>query len=119
MNWYIAHVIMYVKFKDGVQDSYPIWENMILIGAETDEEAMQKVTERAEQDEGDCDGSFTWNERPATWCFAGVRKLISSEDFDERPTSGTEVSYTELVVNTEEDFKKLVNGDPVLVQYIN
>ncbi len=119
MNWYIAHVIMVVKFKDGVQDSYPIWENLILIGSETDEEAIKIATERAKQDEGDCDGSFTWNKRPATWCFAGIRKLMSSEDFDERPTNGTEVSYIEMVVDKEEDFKKLVNGEPVLVQYIN
>jgi len=30
MSWYAASVIMYTKFKDGKQEKYPIWENVIL-----------------------------------------------------------------------------------------
>ena len=119
MNWYVAHIIMYVKFKDEIQDSYPIWENMILISADSDEEAMKKATNRAKEDEGDCKGSFKWNEREASWCFGGIRKLISCEDFNEKPTSGTELSYNEMIIEKKEDFEKLLNGDEVLIKYIN
>ena len=119
MNWYVAHAIMYVRFKDNVQDTYPIWENMILINAQTDEEAMEKASKRAKQDEGDSDGSFIWDGRPARWCFAGIRKLMSVEDFEERPTCGTEVSYTELGIDNEDNFRKFVNGEAVFVEYIN
>jgi hypothetical protein len=119
MNWYAAHIIMYVKFKDDNQDKYPIWENIVLIMAESDEQAMQKVTERAKRDEGDCEGSFTWEGRPATWCFAGVRKLISCEDPTERPDDGTEISYSEMEVTSPEAFAELVKGEEVGIRYIN
>ncbi len=39
MTWYAAHVILLTKFLDGVQDSYPVWENVVLINAATSEEA--------------------------------------------------------------------------------
>lgn len=39
MTWYAAHIILLTKFLDGVQDSYPIWENIVLINAETSDDA--------------------------------------------------------------------------------
>ncbi len=117
MNWYAAHVIMYVKFKDGNQNSYPFWENVILIESDTDKMAIEKAIERAREDEGDCDGSFKWEGRPATWCLAGIRKLISCEDPTERPRNGTEVTYLEMEVSSQEDFSKLLNGESVSVVY--
>jgi hypothetical protein len=54
---------------------------------------------------------------PATWVFAGLRKLVSCVNPEERPEHGTEVTYSQMEVTSEADFKKLVNGEPVMVLY--
>lgn len=118
MTWYIAHIIMFVRFKDGNQGKYPVWENLILIEASSGEEAWEKAELRAKEDEGDSQGSFTWDGRPATWVFAGIRKLITCGHRGERPTSGTEVSYSEFEVATEEVLQKLVRGETVELTYV-
>lgn len=117
MSWYAAHAIMVVKFKEGVQDSYPFWENILLVEAQSDEEAIVKATNRAKENEGDSQGSFTWGGRPAVWQFAGIRKLINCEDSDNQPTDGIEISYLEMELPDEETFSRFLNGEPVTVLY--
>jgi len=118
MPWFAAHVIMSVRFKDGKQDKYPVWENIILVEAATDKEAWDQVRARAKEDEGDSRGSFTWGGRPASWVFAGVRKVIMSDYLGTQPQSGTEVTYSELEVATAEDLQKLVDGGRVDLTYV-
>jgi hypothetical protein len=108
---------MYVKFKDGNQTKYPFWENIILIEAESSDEAYEKAEVRARQDEGDSRGSFTHESRPARRVFAGLRKLVSCVFPEERPGHGTEITYSQMEVTSGADFKKLVNGEPVMVLY--
>jgi hypothetical protein len=119
MPWYAASAIMLVKFKDGNQDSYPVWENVHLIQAASPEEAEEKATKRAKNDEGDHSGTFTWNERPARWDFAGLRKLVtvSNNDFADKELDGAEVTFSEFEVKTEGDLASLVNGEDVCVMY--
>lgn len=117
MAWYAAHAIMYVKFKDGLQDKYPFWENIILIEAETDDEAFQKAEVRAREDEGDSQGTFTHGGRPASWVFAGIRRLVSCTDPLDQPADGTEITYLEMEVESEDCFTKLLKGEPVQVLY--
>lgn len=118
MSWYAAHAVMYVRFKDDQQESYPFWENILLIEANSDEEALAKATQRAKEDEGDSRGTFTWLGRPAQWCFAGIRKLTSCEDSDNKPGDGTEITYLEMEVSDEDDFSRFINGEPVVVRYL-
>lgn len=117
MAWYAAHAIMYVKFKDGVQDKYPFWENIILIEAGTDEEAFAKAEARAREDEGDSQGSFTHEGRAAEWVFAGIRRLVNCTDPFEPPTDGTEITYLEMEVESEDCFEKILKGEAVKVLY--
>lgn len=116
-QWYAAHLILYVKLNDHTQRKYPIWENIVLIKARTDEEALAKAEKRGRDDEGDDDGTFRWGGKPAHWVFAGVRKVTLCEDPETRPDDGTEVSYTELEVDSEQAVRKLVAGQPVAVKY--
>jgi hypothetical protein len=58
MPWFAASAIMYVRFKSGAQDSYPIWENVLLVEAESAVQAHRLAMEFAMRDEGDSDGSF-------------------------------------------------------------
>jgi hypothetical protein len=116
-NWYAAHLILYVQLKNRAQRRYPIWENIVLIKARTDEEAHAKAERRGKEEEGDDDGSFRWGDKPARWVFAGVRKVTLCEDPESRPNDGTEVSYTEMEVESELAVRKLVAGQPVAVKY--
>lgn len=119
MSWYAASAIMFVKYKDGNQNRYPIWENVHLIEASTPEEAEEKAIRRAKEDEGDGSGSFKWEERPATWVFAGLRKLlsVSHPDSDENELDGAEITFSEFEAATEADLNSLVSGDDVKVLY--
>ncbi len=116
-RWYAAHVILYVQLKEQPQRHYPIWENIVLIKAGTDEEAFAKAEARGKEEEGDDDGSFRWGGKPARWVFAGIRKLTLCEDPQKRPDDGTEISYTEMEVDSEQAVQKLVDGQPVAVKY--
>ncbi len=117
MAWYAAHAIMLVNFKDGNQAKYPFWENVILVEAPTEDEAMRLADARARLDEGDSRGTLTWEGRPACWQFAGVRKLIACEDPDEQPSSGTEITYLEMEITNDATFTRFLSGEPVMVQY--
>src|SRR5579884_3830901 len=115
-SWYAAHLILYVRLKEGPQRKYPVWENIVLIKARTDEEAFAKAEKRGQEEAGDDDGTFRWGGKPARWVFAGVRKVTLCEDPESRPDDGTEVSYTELEVDSEQAVRKLVAGQPVAVK---
>lgn len=116
-SWYAAHLVLYVKLKDRPQDKVTVWENVVLIHANSEEEAFEKATQRGQEEAGDEDGSFRWNGWPAAWVFAGVRKLTSCDDPEERPGDGSEITYTELQVDSEDSVRKLVNGESVTLSY--
>lgn len=117
MGWYAASVIMYTKFKNGIQEKYPVWENVILIEAQSVEEAFEKAETRGRMDEGDSSGTYFYDDRPAMLVFAGIRKMIKCQDFESRPKEGTEVTYSRMEVDSEEALSKLVNGEPVNIRY--
>jgi hypothetical protein len=115
MTWYAAHIVMSVRFKEPPQDRFPVWENIVLIEAETEEEAWEKAERRGREEEGDSGGSMTWGGRPAEWVLAGVRKLCQCVDPTERPGDGTEVSYVELELASASALAGFVEGRPVSV----
>jgi hypothetical protein len=117
-TWYAAHVIMYVQYKEHEQKSFPLWENVILIKADSEEKVFCKAECRARQHEGDDSGTFTRGGKLARWSFAGVRKLTACEDPEERPGDGTEITHTQMQVKSKEALDKLLKGLPVAVQYI-
>lgn len=116
-KWYAVSTIMYAKFKDGNQNQFPVWENVILVVADSPDEALGKATRIAREEEGDSSGTFLYEKRPATMTFGGIRKVIECKNSESRPDDGTEITYSVLQVNTQEEFDKLIRGDPTLVLY--
>ena len=110
MTWFAAHVIMYISFKDGRHDTYPVWENVILVEAETEDGAHAKAEVYGREAEGDTNGTLRWAERPASWVFAGVRKLVRCDSDSEPPREGAEVTYSEIVVDTLDAVRDLAGG---------
>lgn len=115
MTWYAAHLLLYVKLKRRRQTRYPVWENIVLIRARTEEEAFAKAEDRGRAD-ATPDDTFTWDGQPAEWVFAGVRKLTLCMDEHKRPGDGTEVTYLELEVPSKEALDKLIAAEPVTVR---
>ena len=120
MPWFAAHAIMYVRFKDGRQDPYPVWENVLLIEAADFNGAESAARDLARQDEGDADGTFCWQDRPATWVFAGLRKTlrVAHRGSTSEPASGDEITYSEFSVPNEDALRRLAAGDTVVIEYV-
>ena len=116
MSWYAAHVVLYVEMKQQPQDRFPVWENVVLIEAATEDEAFDKAEVVGRGDEGDDDGSFRWEGEPARWVFAGVRKLTTCENEESRPGDGTELTYIQMEVASREALARLVESESVQVE---
>jgi len=117
-EWYVAHIIMYTKLKTDKQTEFPVMENLFLIKAESDDEAYDKAEKIGKECETDFDGTYTYDEIPASILFGGVRKLISCFKSECRPDDGEELTYSRYMVNNEEELKQLINGDSVKIEYI-
>ncbi|MEX2139033.1 MAG: DUF4288 domain-containing protein [Pirellulales bacterium] len=113
MSSYAAHIIMFVELKDESQERFPVWENLVLIEANSEDAAFEKAERYGRAEEGDDGGSFHWGKSPARWVFAGVRKLTQWQTVSNRPEDGTELTYTELELESREDVKGLASGKPV------
>lgn len=132
MPWYAAHVVQYMQFLDGDQDIYPLYENVILIEADDSDAAYEKANQIAYESydhKGGDTGGLRYGERPATFVFAGIRKLIACQDTvsiindrpageaNSQPRHGTEITYSFLEIASADEFKKYVAGDAAVVTY--
>lgn len=117
MNWYAAHIIMAVKLKEKPQKQFPVWENIVLIEADSEKEAFARAEQCGRASAGDDDGSFRWDGEPATWLFVGVRKMVECALMGSRPGDGDEMSYTELVCDSWETVQQLAQGESVSLRY--
>ena len=118
MKWFGAHCLMLVEFLDGNQDSFFLWENILLISADTPEEAAGKASDLSRQQEGR-QTNFTREGRPAKVVFAGLRKVVSCDVPDDGRLDGMEVSYNELIVSNRSDLVKLCRGEEVCVLHVD
>ena len=123
MTWYAAHLILYTKFLDGVQDIYHVWENVVLINAETSDKAFAIADAKGETETEV--GEHTYDGRPAVWVYAGVRKLnecLEYFDPDDRAPGGmeehgTEMTYSSFLLPNEDALQKLLANRDVAVLY--
>jgi Domain of unknown function (DUF4288) len=113
MSWFAAHVIMAVKLKNGQQSRFPVWENVVLIEARSEDEAFRKAEELGRRGEGDDDGTFRWGGKAATWLFAGVRKLTECAYTGAQPGDGSEITYNEIELESQEAVASFAAGEPV------
>jgi hypothetical protein len=118
MTWYAAHAIMYFRFRDGKQDYFPVWENVYLIEAPAGIDPLTAAVDRAKRDE-DHDSTLQCDDRPAEMVFAGIRKIITvaHEREDDTLSAGDELTYAKFLVQSEEEFRRLVSGESVPVEY--
>ena len=87
-NWFAAHVILWVKYTEHKQKTFPLWENVILIRAQSAQEAFAKAEAHGHRMAGKGKPTFSWSGKPAMWVFGGVRKVTACDDAEERPDDG-------------------------------
>lgn len=125
MKWYGASIIVAVRSNKAEAWPLPVEENVILIEAANDDQAMEEAKKVGEKyNDPEVSRTLRLNHRPAHFEFIGVRKLISvsnpsplRQDQD-RPVHGTELTYSTFEIADEEALKRLANGEDVAVRYI-
>lgn len=116
-KWYCASIIMMDEYKNHKQDDFHLWENLVLIKAKTDKEALEKAKIIGKTEETDFFGTYRVNKRPAQISFVGIRELLKCVHEDRQPGDGTEVFYFELSVKSKQDLMKFLNGEKVQVTF--
>jgi len=117
VSWYAAHIIMVVEYLDGVQDAYPLWENVVAFKCDSAEEVydLAEACANRKYSEGLDDG-FRCEDRPAILKFVGVRKIMEIIGVGEGGiTSEVEITSSQLEVTTEQDLRSMMNGESVQV----
>ena len=128
MPWFTASIIQSTKFKDPSenQDIFPVYENYVLIEADSVKEAFEKAEHHA-KDVCAIDDQLQLNGKPAYMCFEGIRKLIEvssplSTDDDIQVKSlctGVELSYSYMEVVSQDELDRLAGGRRVRIDYID
>ena len=123
MTWFAVHAL--VAFRKSVP-SWPITinENIFLVEAK---DACQAASEgvRMAMVEVSAEDGLTIDGEPATRTLVGIRKVLNISnpeplDLDQdAPVSGTEITYSEYLVRSEDDLRKLVKGEAVVLRYID
>lgn len=123
MTWFAVHALVALK------KHTPSWptlvnENIFLVEATHVEQAVSEGSRMAMLEVAVEDG-LTIDNEPATRIFVGVRKVVAISnpehlDLDQvPPVSGTEVTYSEYEVASEEDLQRLANGLSVVLRYVD
>jgi len=120
--WYCAHAIFYFEFKSGDYDSVLVNENVYLIQAVDEKNAMKKALDIAKGNEDlNEDDHLELNDRPVRYLFSGIRKLIEIGNHDKDDSniieSGVEITYSELEVDDVSQVEDLGRGCFVNVLY--
>lgn len=119
--WYCAHAIFYYSYLE--QDSILVNENVYLIEAKNDDEAMRKAKELAvEHEDLSEDGHLEVDGEKAQYRFAGIRKLIEVENDPVTLRgglhSGVEVTYSVVEVENVAEVQRLAAGEVTHVLYV-
>jgi len=110
-TWYAAHIVMVVQITRGKQSKYPAWENIVLIAADSEEEAFRKADACGSKEEQAVDESFHWGKHPARLKYMGVRKLTECRFPADEPCDLGEATYIDLQFPSEEAVTNYIAGN--------
>lgn len=123
MTWFAAHALITIQRTDLVGPIH-VYENVFLVEANDSEGARAKAIDFAKL-EVEVDDELTVDGMPTVRKLAGIRKVISVSNPDpldldnDRPISGTEITYSEYEVFSEDALQRLIAGDAVTVRYVD
>jgi Domain of unknown function (DUF4288) len=124
MPWYAAHAIVSYRTIKPSKGEIDVYENVILISAKDGAEAHNKAQQFGEAYIVKDETLTTMEGEPLEESFVGIRKIIEiSNPFSPGPDSaipvdGAEITYSSFKVKDEQALADLVNGDEVLISYL-
>ena len=115
MKWYAAHLLVLVKTPNSVQEEFHLWENIVLVGATSSDEAWAKADALGknryavplEKSDITLDGQKACHE------FCGIRRLVQVDNYEKRPGDGSEITYLRLEVSSQKDVQRLLDNEPI------
>ncbi|HEY3346069.1 MAG TPA: DUF4288 domain-containing protein [Nitrospirota bacterium] len=115
-DWSAAHLIFYIQFKDEEvrQEGFPAWEKVILINDTGYIDPFIKAEEIGIMLEDD---NLVVDGKEAYLMFAGVRKITACADGEDQPGDGTELTYTDMELESEDDIKAFASGQAIEILY--
>jgi hypothetical protein len=122
--WYAAHIVTVFRYRDPAkarrQRSFHVWENIVLVEADSHDAARQKAEEYGRADAAHDDPTWRFGGVPMRLEYVGVRKTVEclvDRDRPGQPGDGTEVTYNKFNLSSRADLDRFVNGDAVSVEY--
>jgi hypothetical protein len=124
MTWFAASVLFAFDNLKGPQRRWYVWEDVVLIEASSRKEVMAKARAYGKATTRS-DDALNMGGHLATMRFVGVRKVLTIsnpthmdiDQSDHPPVDGTEITFTEFLVESRGDLKKLIDGKEVSVIY--
>jgi hypothetical protein len=124
MTWYAASLLFAFDNVYGPQSRWHVWEDVVLFEASSHEEVMAKA-EAYGKEWSSLDDGLRMGGSLATQRFIGVRKILTIsnpahvdiDQSDPPPVDGTEITFTEFIVESRDDLEKLAKGERVRVIY--
>jgi hypothetical protein len=123
MTWFTVSVLVALKLDESSGGPIAVYENMYLVEASDSAEARAKA-QRLGTAEATVKNSLTIDGKPAHSEFVGVRKIIEVRNphpldpSSDRPTDGTEVTYSLYEVSGEHALTQLADGQEVDLRYV-
>lgn len=124
MTWFTASVLVAIKPHGYTSGPVQVYENMYLVEAPTSSEALAKARKLGVEEAAIIDDGLTIDEEPAFREFVGVRKLINVSNptplrqDEDRPTDGTELTYSLYEVEDVQALQELASGNPLRLVYV-
>lgn len=111
IKWYLSYEVLYFEYEDSkLQEDYVVWENLILIEADSPEKAYRKAVEHGKLSEGE----LRINEKKGFCKFKGLKKLIP---IYEEIEDGCEIEWREYEASKKE-LNKLVGSKRKLQAFL-
>ena len=115
MSWYAAHII--IGFLTDGAEQVIAWDNVTLIRAATHEEA-EILAKQIGHELGAPDDGLTINGVSGKSVFAGIRKILSIDNFSADDTAhGSEITFSEFVLKNALALEKLAAGEDISLIY--
>lgn len=119
-RWYSVNLVYYTKFKSGGKYKYRVAETIILVTANSGENARKKGEIYGKTVSPNLQNEFPELKKQIKWKYLGARMFgivqfdinSNGKDFD-----GADVAHAQIVIKKWRDVQKMMRGEPVKIRF--
>lgn len=125
-TWFAVSVLFAFDDIEEPQSRWHVWEDVVLIEASSEEELTAKTRAYGEATaDANAKAGLDMSGQLAFMRFIGVRKIVEIanptyldiEQSEHPPVDGTEITFSEFIVESRDDLEKLAKGEEVSLIY--